>query len=99
MKEGYSSIKIGTKSQPKSQSPQLQLWPLSEVFVLTITVLFKVVSPPTALCLLRLFVNLKEGDVIVQNGATSAVGQSIIQLSRMKGIHTFNIIRDRSSIN
>lgn len=63
------------------------------------TVLVEVISPPTALCLLKQFVDLKEGDVVVQNGATSAVGQSIIQLSRMKGIHTFNIIRNRSNFN
>ncbi len=34
-----------------------------------------VCSPPTALRMLEEFVDLKEGDVIVQNGANSAVGQ------------------------
>eukprot|EP00210_Caulerpa_lentillifera_P001761 g1691.t1 len=57
------------------------------------------INPSTALCLLREFVDLKKGDVIIQNGATSAVGQSIIQLARVKGIHTFNIIRDRPGFN
>lgn len=32
-------------------------------------------SPPTALCMLEQFVALKEGDTVIQNGATSAVGQ------------------------
>ena len=32
-------------------------------------------SPPTALCLLERFVDLQEGDVVVQNGANSSVGQ------------------------
>ena len=32
-------------------------------------------SPPTALRILEEFVDLKEGDVVVQNGANSAVGQ------------------------
>ncbi|XP_058207063.1 enoyl-[acyl-carrier-protein] reductase, mitochondrial isoform X2 [Rhododendron vialii] len=35
------------------------------------------------------------GDCIVQNGATSIVGQCIIQLARYQGIHSINIIRDR----
>lgn len=41
------------------------------------------------------FTRLKEGDVIVQNGATSAVGQAIIQICASRNIKTFNIIRDR----
>lgn len=35
------------------------------------------------------------GDVIVQNGATSMVGQCVIQLAKSRGIHNINIIRDR----
>lgn len=35
------------------------------------------------------------GDAVVQNGATSIVGQCIIQLARVRGIHSINIIRDR----
>ncbi|GJX41802.1 enoyl-[acyl-carrier-protein] reductase, mitochondrial [Tanacetum coccineum] len=35
------------------------------------------------------------GDVIVQNGATSMVGQCVIQLAKLRGIYTVNIIRDR----
>lgn len=35
------------------------------------------------------------GDSIVQNGATSIVGQCIIQLARVRGIRSLNIIRDR----
>lgn len=37
------------------------------------------------------------GDSIVQNGATSIVGQCIIQIARSRGIHSINIIRDRYS--
>ena len=32
-------------------------------------------SPPTALHLLEDFVDLQEGDVVIQNGANSIVGQ------------------------
>jgi mitochondrial enoyl-[acyl-carrier protein] reductase / trans-2-enoyl-CoA reductase len=33
------------------------------------------------------------GDWLIQNGATSAVGQSVIQLSKSLGLHTVNLIR------
>ncbi|KAA8549524.1 hypothetical protein F0562_001458 [Nyssa sinensis] len=35
------------------------------------------------------------GDSIVQNGATSMLGQCIIQIARAQGIRSINIIRDR----
>lgn len=38
------------------------------------------------------------GDTIVQNGATSIVGQCVIQLAKVKGINNVNIIRDRCRI-
>lgn len=53
------------------------------------------INPLTALCMVEDFVGLKAGDVVVQNGATSAVGQHVIQLCKSRGIHTINIIRDR----
>ncbi|BBH04891.1 Polyketide synthase, enoylreductase family protein [Prunus dulcis] len=54
------------------------------------------VNPLTALRMLEDFVTLNEGDAIVQNGATSIVGQCIIQLAHHRGIHNINIIRDRT---
>jgi len=53
------------------------------------------INPPSALGMLENFVNLQPGDVVVQNGATSAVGQEVIQLARSKGVRTVNIIRER----
>ncbi|KAF0889856.1 hypothetical protein E2562_033245 [Oryza meyeriana var. granulata] len=53
------------------------------------------VNPLTALRMLRDFVNLTPGDTLVQNGATSIVGQCVIQLAKLHGLHTINIIRDR----
>ena len=35
------------------------------------------------------------GDVVVQNGSNSGVGESVIQLAASWGIKTINIIRDR----
>ncbi|KAG5253635.1 hypothetical protein OIU78_019145 [Salix suchowensis] len=54
------------------------------------------VNPLTSLRMLQDFVTLNSGDCIVQNGATSIVGQCIIQLARLRGIHSINIIRDRA---
>ncbi|XP_020252643.1 probable trans-2-enoyl-CoA reductase, mitochondrial [Asparagus officinalis] len=53
------------------------------------------VNPLSALLMLEDFVKLKSGDTIVQNGATSIVGQSIIQLAKVQGVNNINIIRDR----
>ncbi|MCD9641471.1 hypothetical protein HAX54_027666 [Datura stramonium] len=53
------------------------------------------VNPVSALRMLHEFVTLKPGDTIVQNGATSMVGQCVIQLARVRGIHSINIIRDK----
>ncbi|KAG7564607.1 Polyketide synthase enoylreductase domain [Arabidopsis suecica] len=54
------------------------------------------VNPLTALRMLEDFVVLNSGDSVVQNGATSIVGQCVIQLARLRGISTINLIRDRA---
>jgi trans-2-enoyl-CoA reductase len=51
------------------------------------------VNPCTAYRLLNDFAQLKPGDVVVQNGANSAVGLSVIQLAKLRGLKTVNIIR------
>eukprot|EP01035_Chromulina_nebulosa_P024978 gene24978-32547_t len=57
------------------------------------------VNPCTAYCLLKSFIDLKPGDVIIQNGANSMVGIAVIQIARELGIKTVNIIRsDRPNI-
>ncbi|XP_078430130.1 polyketide synthase, enoylreductase family protein [Wolffia australiana] len=53
------------------------------------------INPTTAMRMLEDFVKLNPGDVIVQNGATSIVGQCIIQLANLNKIRSINIIRDR----
>jgi len=67
---------------------------LSEVNAATMTV-----NPPTAYCMLHEFVELKEGDWVLQNGANSAVGQAVIQIAAKKGFRTINFVRDRADIN
>ncbi|KAI3896618.1 hypothetical protein MKX03_029340 [Papaver bracteatum] len=54
------------------------------------------VNPLTALLMLDDFVTLNPGDAIVQNGSTSIVGQCVIQLAKLRGVHSINIIRDRA---
>jgi trans-2-enoyl-CoA reductase len=61
------------------------------------------VNPPTALGLLEDFVDVKAGGqagerapaIVAQTGATSAVGQLVIQLAHHWGAKTINVIRDR----
>jgi len=55
------------------------------------------VNPATALVMLNDFVNLKEGDVIIQNGANSMVGMCALQIAHARGIKSINIIRKRSN--
>uniref|UniRef100_A0A0N5AKX7 Enoyl-[acyl-carrier-protein] reductase, mitochondrial n=1 Tax=Syphacia muris TaxID=451379 RepID=A0A0N5AKX7_9BILA len=57
------------------------------------------VNPPTAYRMLTDFVDLKPGDLVVQNGASSNVGRAVIQIARARGLHTVNVIRksERSS--
>eukprot|EP01124_Arcella_intermedia_P004307 TRINITY_DN1242_c0_g1_i1.p1 TRINITY_DN1242_c0_g1~~TRINITY_DN1242_c0_g1_i1.p1 ORF type:complete len:366 (-),score=59.73 TRINITY_DN1242_c0_g1_i1:58-1155(-) len=54
------------------------------------------IAPATAFRLLNDFVDLKEGDVIIQNGANGMVGLSVVQLAAARGIKTINVIRRRS---
>eukprot|EP01113_Clastostelium_recurvatum_P039307 TRINITY_DN598_c0_g1_i2.p1 TRINITY_DN598_c0_g1~~TRINITY_DN598_c0_g1_i2.p1 ORF type:complete len:368 (-),score=109.35 TRINITY_DN598_c0_g1_i2:39-1115(-) len=53
------------------------------------------VNPSTALRLLTDFETLKEGDVVIQNGANSMVGCAVIQIAKSRGLKTINIIRER----
>ncbi len=53
------------------------------------------VNPSTALRLLKDFAALKPGDVLIQNGANSMVGQCVIQLAKLHGIRTINVLRKR----
>ncbi|KHJ48751.1 hypothetical protein D918_01056 [Trichuris suis] len=52
------------------------------------------VNPSTAYRMLKDFVDLTPGDVVIQNGANSAVGQLVIQLCRHFNVSTVNLIRD-----
>jgi mitochondrial enoyl-[acyl-carrier protein] reductase / trans-2-enoyl-CoA reductase len=51
------------------------------------------INPGSALSMLRDFVSLKSGDWVLQNAANSAVGRAVIQLSRVLGLRTINLVR------
>ncbi|XP_061177201.1 enoyl-[acyl-carrier-protein] reductase, mitochondrial-like [Saccostrea echinata] len=53
------------------------------------------VNPCTAYRMLKDFVCLHEGDIVIQNGANSAVGQSVIQIAKEWGYKTINVVRNR----
>jgi len=53
------------------------------------------VNPCTAYRMLHDFVPMKPGDVIIQNGANSAVGRAVIQIAAARGLKTVNVVRDR----
>ncbi|CAL4131836.1 unnamed protein product, partial [Meganyctiphanes norvegica] len=57
------------------------------------------VNPGTAYRMLHDFVELKEGDTVIQNGSNSAVGQAVIQIAKSMGVKTINIVRDRPNID
>lgn len=56
------------------------------------------VNPPTALLMLRDFVDLQPGDWVIQNAANSAVGGYLVQIARLRGINTLNVVRRESAV-
>ncbi|KAG0799116.1 hypothetical protein G6F22_003546 [Rhizopus arrhizus] len=57
------------------------------------------VNPCTAYRMLKDFVQLNQGDYVIQNGGNSAVGQAVIQIAKAWGLNTINIIRNRPEID
>jgi mitochondrial enoyl-[acyl-carrier protein] reductase / trans-2-enoyl-CoA reductase len=51
------------------------------------------INPPTAQLMLSDFVDLKEGDWVIQNVANSAVGRLLIVLAKQRGLRTVNVVR------
>uniref|UniRef100_UPI00358FA0DD enoyl-[acyl-carrier-protein] reductase, mitochondrial isoform X3 n=1 Tax=Myxine glutinosa TaxID=7769 RepID=UPI00358FA0DD len=56
------------------------------------------VNPCTALRMLHDFIPLNPGDFLIQNGANSGVGQSVIQIAASMGVKTINIVRKRPEL-
>src|SRR5581483_4699160 len=51
------------------------------------------INPPTAWRMLHDFVTLQRGDWILQNAANSAVGRAVIQIAKISGWRTVNVVR------
>ncbi len=51
------------------------------------------INPASAWEMLEQFVSLKPGDWIVQNASNSAVGRCVIQLAKIRGVKTLNVVR------
>lgn len=56
------------------------------------------VNPPTALLMLREFVDLQPGEWVIQNVANSGVGTYLVQIAKMRGLRTVNIVRRDSAV-
>lgn len=56
------------------------------------------VNPPTAWRMLEAFVDLKPNDWVIQNAANSGVGRAVIQIARLRGLRTVNIVRRKDLI-
>ncbi len=56
------------------------------------------VNPPTASLLLSEFVDLQPGGWVIQNAANSGVGSYLIQLARLRGFKTLNVVRRESAV-
>ena len=50
-------------------------------------------NPPTAVLLLEQFVDLAEGDWVVQNAANSGVGTALVAVARARGVRTVSVVR------
>ncbi len=57
------------------------------------------INPPTALLMLEEFVELQPGDWVIQNAANSGVGSYLIQLAKIKGLKTINVVRRETAID
>lgn len=55
------------------------------------------VNPMTAYRMLKDFVDLKPGEWFIQNGANSGVGRAAIQLGKLWGLKSINIVRKRAT--
>jgi NADPH:quinone reductase-like Zn-dependent oxidoreductase len=56
------------------------------------------INPPTSYLILEDYGDLQAGDWVIQNAANSNCGRYLIQLARLKGIKTVNVVRRESLI-
>ncbi|KAH9413477.1 hypothetical protein DERP_007955 [Dermatophagoides pteronyssinus] len=57
------------------------------------------VNPSTAYRMLKDFHKFEPGESLIQNGGNSAVGLFVIQLAKLWGIKTINVVRERPNLD
>ena len=77
-------------------APASHLIPLPDGDVDQLSMLL--VNPATAYLMLQDFVDLKEGDWVIQSAANSGVGGYLVQLCKARGINLVNVVRRESAI-
>ena len=88
-------MRIGTWRTYAETTPDALLPLPEDVKVSPVAAATISVNPFTADRMLLDFVKLGPGDWVIQNGANSGVGQNVIQIARIRGFKTVNVIRDR----
>ncbi|KAI9802264.1 MAG: hypothetical protein M1825_002985 [Sarcosagium campestre] len=84
----YAQVHYGTVSKISDKSN------ITPVQAATVSV-----NPTTAHQLLRGFADLSPGSWVLQNGANSGVGRAVIQLAKLWGLRTLNVVRDRPELD
>lgn len=56
------------------------------------------INPPTASLMLSDYVTLAPGDWVIQDAANSAVGGYVVQLAKLRGYRTVNVVRRESAV-
>ncbi|WP_137972314.1 zinc-dependent alcohol dehydrogenase family protein [Pseudomonas sp. F(2018)] len=103
--EGVSNVKVGqTVLLPVGigtwvthlHAPAAKLIPLPDADPQQLAMM--TINPPTASLLLSEFVDLKPGDWVIQNAANSGVGGYLIQLAKLRGFKTINVVRREAAV-
>jgi len=55
-------------------------------------------NPPTASLMLSEFVALQPGEWVLQNAANSGVGEYLVQLARLRGLKSVNVVRREAAV-
>ena len=103
--DGVSNVKVGqTVLLPVGcgtwvthlHAPAAKLIPLPDADPQQLAMM--TINPPTASLLLSQFVDLQPGDWVIQNAANSGVGGYLIQLAKLRGFKTINVVRREAAV-
>ena len=100
--EGVENVKVGARVRLSQEAGAWQQYQIADAQTLTTVpsdldldmAAMAFVNPPTALCIVDMFADLKAGDCLIQNGANSALGIFVIQICKARGIKTVNMVRN-----